>query len=362
VLAAAIIEDCTMPKTPLYETFAAQGAKFGEYAGAETAANFGDTPAELEALRKGAGVYDLGWRAKLIGTGEDRVRWFNGMVTNNIKDLPQHHGAYTFLLSAQGQIQADMYVYNRGEYILVDTDLSQAARVREIFEKYIIMDDVAIEDASVKLSAIGLQGPEAAEVLQHLGQDVSGLAPLQIVDTKLGEAGISIVRTDSPLPTFEIWGSTPNISTLWLSLTTAGAKPVGYEAYESIRILAGRPRYGIDIGERDLPQETAQDRALNFRKGCYVGQEIVERIHSRGKVHRSLAGLVIEGDRPLPGAAVEAGGKQIGEIRSVTSLSQNGSTRSFALASLRRDAIPAGATLQIGASTATLSELPFRID
>src|SRR6266850_12281 len=152
-----------MPKTPLYETLGAQGARFGEYAGVETAANFGDPSAELEALRHGAGAYDLGWRAKLLGSGEDRVRWFNGMVTNNIKDLPQDHGAYTFLLNAQGQIQADMYVYNRGDYVLVDTDLSQALRVREIFEKYIIMDDVAIEDASDKLSAIGLQGPKSAE-------------------------------------------------------------------------------------------------------------------------------------------------------------------------------------------------------
>jgi folate-binding protein YgfZ len=350
-----------MPDTPLHETLAARGAKFGEYSGAETATNFGDVSAEVEALRGGAGVYDLGWRAKLISTGEDRVRWFNGMVTNNIKDLAQNQGVYTFLLNAQGQIQADMYVYNRGEHIIVDTDRSQADRVREVLQKYIIMDDVAIEDASEKLSTIGLQGPEAASVLQHMGHDVSDLAPLAVFDTKLGEAGISIVRSDSPLPTLEIWASTPNLPTLWLSLVAAGAKPVGFEAYEMMRVVAGRPRYGVDIGDRDLPQETAQDRALNFRKGCYVGQEIVERIHSRGKVHRSLAGLIISGGAPARGAAVEAGGKQIGEIRSVTSVPVNGLMRTLAIASLRRDAIPAGATLQIGASTATLSELPFRI-
>jgi folate-binding protein YgfZ len=351
-----------MPRTPLYETLASQGARFGEYAGAETAANFGDISAELDALRHRAGVYDLGWRAKLLGVGEDRVRWFNGMVTNNIKDLAQNHGVYTFLLNAQGQIQADMYVYNRGEHMLVDTDLFQTPRVREIFEKYIIMDDVAIEDASEKLSAIGLQGPNAAAVLQHLGHDVAGLQPLQVVDTKLGEAGISIVRTDSPLPTFEIWASTPNLPTLWLSLVAAGAKPIGYEAYESMRVIAGRPRYGIDIGDRDLPQETAQDRALNFRKGCYVGQEIVERIHARGKVHRSLAGLEISGAAPKPGAPIEVAGKQIGELRSVTSIPLNGASRTFALASLRRDAIPVGSTLQVAGSAATLSELPFRIE
>ena len=351
-----------MPKTPLYETFAAQGASFGEYAGAETPTRFGEVGAEIAALRESSGVFDLGWRAKLLATGDDRVRWFNGMVTNNIKDLPQDHGAYSFLLNAQGQIQADMYVYNRSDYILVDTDESQGARVRELFDKYIIMDDVSISDASEKLSAIGIQGPESADVVKRLGQDVSGLKPLEIVDTKLGETSISIVRRDWPAPAFEIWASASNLPTLWASVTAAGAKPVGSEAYESVRVLLGMPRYGMDIGDRDLPQETGQDRALNFRKGCYVGQEIVERIHSRGKVHRSLAGVIIEGPAPKSGVLVQSQGKQIGEVRSVTTIPVNGSSRTFALASLRRDALPAGASLQVGNANATLSDLPFKIE
>jgi folate-binding protein YgfZ len=330
-----------MPKTPLYETFAAQGASFSEYAGAETPARFGEIGAEIAAMRKSAGVFDLGWRAKLLASGDDRVRWFNGMVTNNIKDLPQNHGAYSFLLNAQGQIQADMYVYNRADHI---------------------MDDVSISDASEKLSAMGIQGPESAEVLKRLGHDVSALKPLEIVDTKHGEAGISIVRRDWPVPTFEIWASASSLPTLWASLIAAGAKPAGSEAYESVRVLLGMPRYGIDIGNRDLPQETGQDRALNFRKGCYVGQEIVERIHSRGKVHRSLAGVIIEGGAPASGAPVRSQGKQIGEVRSATTIPVNGSSRTFALASLRRDTLPAGAPLQVGESNATLSELPFKIE
>src|SRR5437764_11006060 len=330
-----------MPKTPLFDTFAAQGAQFRQYAGAETPASFGELTAEIAALRNSAGVFDLGWRAKLLATGEDRVRWFNGMVTNNIKDLPQNHGVYTFLLNAQGQIQADMYVYKRGDHMLGDTDESQVARVRELFDKYIIMDDVSIADASEKLSAIGIQGPDSFEVLKRLGHDVSAKGSLEIVDTKLGEAGISIVRRDWPTPTFEIWASASNLTSVWASLNAGGAKPVGSEAYESVRVLLGMPRYGIDIGDRDLPQETGQNRALNFRNGCYVGQEIVERIHSRGKVHRSLAGLVIEGAAPSPGAPVRSQGKQIGEVRSVTTVPVNGSFRSFALASLRRGALAA---------------------
>src|SRR3954470_5819234 len=193
-----------MPKTPLYETFAAEGAHFGQYAGAETPASFGDVASEVGALRNSAGVFDLGWRAKLLATGDDRVRWFNGMVTNNIKNLPQNNGVYSFLLNAQGQIQADMYVYNRGDHMLVDTDESQVARVRELFDKYIIMDDVSLANASENLSAIGIQGPDSPEALKRLGHDVSALEPLEIVDTKLGEADISIVRRDWPTPTFEI--------------------------------------------------------------------------------------------------------------------------------------------------------------
>jgi folate-binding protein YgfZ len=351
-----------MPKMPLYETFAAQGASFGQYAGAETPVRFGDVAAEMAVLRHSAGVFDLGWRAKLLAKGDDRVRWFNAMVTNNIKDLPHNHGAYSFLLNAQGQIQADMYVYIRGDHVLVDTDESQVARVREVFEKYIIMDDVSISDASDKLSAIGLQGPESPEVLKRLGHDVSALKPLEIVDMKLGEADISIVRRDWPVPAFEIWASASNLPTVWSSLIAARAKPVGSEAYEIMRVVLGMPRYGIDIGDRDLPQETGQDRALNFRKGCYVGQEIVERIHSRGKVHRSLAGVIIEGPAPAPGAAVQSQGKQIGEVRSVATIPVNGSSRTFALSSLRRGALPIGAPLQVGDANATLSELPFKID
>src|SRR4051812_11845713 len=202
-----------MPNTLLFDTFAAQGAQFRQYAGAETAAGFGDVASEVGVLQKSAGVFDLGWRAKLLATGDDRVRWFNGMVTNNIKDLPQSAGVYTFLLNAQGQIQADMYVHNRGDHMLVDTDESQVARVREVFDKYIIMDDVVISDASDKISAVGIQGPDSPEVLRRLGHDVSALKPLEVVDTKLGEAGISIVRRDWPVPAFEIWASASNLQT-----------------------------------------------------------------------------------------------------------------------------------------------------
>src|SRR4051812_18401599 len=109
-----------MPDTALHDALLAAGATHGEFGGARTAASFGDVAKEFAALGSGAGVYDLGRRAKIVVGGNDRVRWLNGMVTNNIRDLQAGHGNYNFLLNAQGHIQADMYVYNRGEYFLVD--------------------------------------------------------------------------------------------------------------------------------------------------------------------------------------------------------------------------------------------------
>src|ERR1700730_8269796 len=132
-----------MGTTPLQD----QGEGFGaasvsDYRGATTAARFGDPQAEFTALRSGCGVYDLGFRAKISLTGGDRVRWLNGMVTNNIRDLAMNHGVYAFLLNPQGRILGDLYAYHRGGSIWLDTDQSQLEKLLAIFDKYIIMDDV----------------------------------------------------------------------------------------------------------------------------------------------------------------------------------------------------------------------------
>src|SRR3954451_6352540 len=145
------------------------GASVGEYRGATTVARFGDLEAELAALRAGCGVYDLGFRAKLSLTGGDRVRWLNGMVTNNIRDLATGHGLYAFLLNPQGHILGDLYAYNRGESLVVDTDGSQAEKILAVFDRYIIMDDVEVTNIGEKIRAIGITGPNSSEVLRSAG-------------------------------------------------------------------------------------------------------------------------------------------------------------------------------------------------
>ena len=346
-----------MPVTALTEKQKAAGARVGEFRGAETAAAFTGAASEFAALRTGCGVFDLGWRAKLLITGADRQKWLNGMVTNNIRDLAVGHGTYNFLLNAQGHILGDMYLYNRGDYLLLDTDRSEAAKLRESFERFIIMDDVEIDDASDKLTAIGLLGPGARQTLAAAGITFPELQPLQAHDGVWRDAGITVVATEHE--GFEIWLAHGGAGTLWDALVAAGATPAGADALELWRVAQGVPRYGQDIRERDLPQETGQMRALNFSKGCYVGQEIVERIRSRGAVHRDFTGFEVEGPAPAPGTKVQAGGKDVGEITSVAALPGN---RTLALGYIRREAAAPGLALAAGSSQVRVSELPFALE
>src|SRR5947209_7128295 len=154
--------------TALQQRLTSGNVRIGSYSGADTVLAFADPAHELQALNSGCGVFDLNWRAKIIVTGEDRVRWLNGMVTNNVRDLPLNHGNYNFLLNPQGRILADMYIYNRGEYLLLDTDRSQLEAVMKTLDHYIIMDDVELTDSSETLGAIGICGPKANGIVDQL--------------------------------------------------------------------------------------------------------------------------------------------------------------------------------------------------
>src|SRR5215470_11891209 len=158
-----------MGLTALQENAGVLGAAVGEYRGATTALRFSDPQSEFAALRSGCGVYDLGYRAQISLTGSDRVRWLNGMVTNNVRDLQTGHGVYAFLLNPQGHILGDLYAYNRGESILIDTDRSQMEKILATFDHYIIMDDVEVKSLSDEITSLGISGPNSRNVLAAAG-------------------------------------------------------------------------------------------------------------------------------------------------------------------------------------------------
>jgi folate-binding protein YgfZ len=358
-----------MSLTSLSQNFGAH-AVTGEYAGAETVLNFGSPAAELDALRHRCGIFDLGWRGKLVVSGEDRVRWLNGMVSNNTRDLRQDFGNYSFVLNAQGRVQADLLVFQRGEFYVLESEAAQIAAIREFFERFIIMDDVEISDISGRLISIGLAGPRALELLNHAVLSGAGLNPAaprtgQLLDGSWNGIGFSLVRDPIELRNwYEIWLAPENVETFWSALVAAGAEPVGAEALEWQRILLGLPRVGLDTGVRELPQEIGQQYALNHAKGCYIGQEIVERINSQGQVRRRFVGLIVEGRAPARGSRVMAGEKEIGEITSSAELVLDGKPRTLALGYVKCDAVARcesrNESMCVGGDSVRIAALPFQ--
>jgi folate-binding protein YgfZ len=349
-----------MARTPLYEKLLAAGARMGDYAGVETALAFTDPRSEYAALRTGCAVYDLGWRGKIHVSGKDRTRWLNGMVTNNIRDLAPNQGVYSFLLNAQGRILGDMYVYNGGDHLMIDTERSQAPTIIATLQRYIIMDQVELKDISDSLTALAVQGRRAAEAMQAAGFQVTDVKPMTIAATPWNNFEVAVTRMASEEHlTYEIWAGAQAIGQVWDALLAAGATPVGTEALEMFRVAAGVPKFGQDIRERELPQETGQAHALSFTKGCYLGQEIVERIRSRGNVHRKLTGFMVDGPAPPPGTKLQANGKEVGELTSVASVPTADGRRVLALGYIRREAGTPGAVVQAGEAQARVEPLPF---
>jgi folate-binding protein YgfZ len=279
---------------------------------------------EMDSLLHSAGVSDLGWRGKILVTGSDRLRWLNGMVSNTVQSLPEGEGNYSFLLSVQGRIQGDCYVYRRSGDLLLDTGLDQIPAVMRHLDHFIIMDDVELADVSHQWTALSLAGPSAPRVLATLGfaPSPSSVENARMHSARIGEVPCTIIEAHRvAVPRFELWFAPEHVLAVWETLQAAGATPCGLEAMEALRVLEATPLYGIDVNDRDLPQETTQTRALNFSKGCYLGQEIVERIRSRGKVNRQFRQFSLPGAQPA-GLPIElrSGEQSVGRITSTASL------------------------------------------
>src|SRR5215467_13045354 len=327
----------------------------GQYLGTEAILNFGDPAKEFAALREACGLFFLNWRQKIAVTGKDRVRWLHNMVTNNVRDLAMNRGNYNFVLNAQGRILGDMYIYNRGESFVLDTDGIQVEPLLAAMKRYIIMDKVDLVASPILAHAIC--GPAAEESLRAAGIDVREMETLEIRELS---RGISVVRGQA---------NKPGWYEVWISPSEDEAAPAGFhlnpkltsvgtEALEWWRILHGIPQYGQDIRDRDLPQETGQLQALNFSKGCYIGQEIVERIRSRGQVHRKFVGFEFEHG---PGAVGkhEANGRTLAEVTSVAAIPLSTGERNVGLGYVRREAADAGPEIELLGRRAKIVELPF---
>jgi len=324
----------------------AAGPELAAYRGVLTPLKLDAPEKETAALVSAAAVHDLGWLRRVAVRGEDHFRWLSGMVTNTVNDLPANAGAWNLVLNAQGRIQGDLHVWREGEALHLEIAADQYDRLLAHFDRFIIMDDVELIPLSVNPdgsltgeTALGLTGPQAADLLTRLGLPTLA-EPMTSARATWQGSEILVVRAYGLLvPHYELWVQASQIPALWKALAEAGATPVGAASLEAFRIAEAIPAYAIDIAERDLAQETSQMRTLSFSKGCYLGQEIVERIHSRGSVHRHLRPLELSG--PVPPAGTELitdSGAVAGQITSAAELPFASGSRVFVLAMIRGEA------------------------
>ncbi len=321
---------------------------------------------EHAALRLGPAIAYRSQRSILEITGADRASWLHNITTNQVKTLSSGQGNYVFVCNAPGRILFDANVLIRPESIWVDVDRTFADTAMTHFDKYTVMEDVVVADLGDRFIRFALIGAASQRVLEQHGLSNAGNLPLlESTTIEIGGAAMVLVRTDfCGSWAVELLVEADQTPGVWTALTDeGGAMPVGSDAVEIQRIEAGIPRSGCEITEAALPGETGQvDRAVNTNKGCYIGQEVIERMRSRGVVARKLVGLVVSDDRvPLAGAPVLGAEQTVG---SVTSACQSiGIGQPIALAYVKADYAEPGKVLRIVSEeidmAATVSSLPF---
>lgn len=238
------------------------------------------------ALREATALLDLSGRGILKAAGEDRVRLIHAMSTNHIEQLEAGQGCYLFFLTAQGRILADAQIYALPDHLLLDTEPETGEKLYEHIDRYIIADDVEIENLTGGMGVLALEGPDAEKLLDDAGSPVPDENRIVEWDT------VQVARTSiTGGPGFRIYVPASEKEALAAKFAGLGAVRAEAADVRIVRLENGRPRYGEDLTEGYIPQETQLLHALHFTKGCYLGQEIVERVRSRGQVNKKLVPL-----------------------------------------------------------------------
>lgn len=361
-----------MNSLALHEFHHSLNATFGELSGMEMVLHYGDTLAEHAALRETAGVIDLSFHSRICLTGADRVRFLHGQVTNDIKRLRVGEGCYAALVTAKGKMESDLNIYCLQDELLLDFEPGLTEKVSQRLEKYIVADDVQVVGVAPHYGLLSVQGPKAeaaVRALQIFSETPATLfQSVKVSDAMLGEIYL-VNQSRVGLAGFDLFVPLNSLSAVADKLIAAaksiGGRAVGWDAFEIARVEAGIPRFGLDMDETNIPIECGiEARAVNYNKGCYIGQEVINRIHSIGHVNKELRGLRIEGDfkgAPVKGDKLFHQGKEVGYVTSAVK-SSSGKTW-ITLSYLRREHNQIGTELALrwrdGEVKARIVELPF---
>jgi folate-binding protein YgfZ len=394
-----------MQPLALHEFHFSLGARFTELNGAEMVNDYGDWLAEHATLRQSVGVLDLSFRSRICLTGADRVRFLHGQVTNDVKKLRAGEGCYATITTNKGKMESDLNIFCLADELLLDFEPGLSERITQRMERFIVADDVQVVDVAPHYGLLSVQGPRAEEVIQSLGWSErlsrsaeiprEPLNSIKFSDTTLGEiylmkharllklcsrgresahskneslSRLTSAATDKIISGFDLFIPRSSLGAVADKLIAAakqiGGQVCGWQAFETARIEAGIPRFGVDMDETNLPLECGiSDRAISYKKGCYIGQEVINRIHSFGHVTKELRGLRLAHDlKPLPQRVDKLfrDGKEIGYVTSAVKSPMLGN---IALGYVRREANQIGTELVLhaaaGKSKAKIVEIPF---
>jgi folate-binding protein YgfZ len=354
--------------TPLAAMHTRAGAKMGVWFGCALPDSFGDVPAEFRQARESVALIDKNYRAYLSFTGPDRVRYLNAVLTNDIKCLSAGQGNVSLLLNPQGHILAEIETYAFTDRLFCVSYAMIRERLTEVLDKFIIMDDVTLTNETERFGTLALEGPKAAAVVREVsGVDIGTLGELSSTDSTVGTVPCRIVkRSPGGVAGAEFVVEREKLVPLWEILLEAtekhGGGPTGYAALSGLRLAQGVPWFGYDFGEKQIPHEAGlQDSHISYTKGCYTGQEIVERVRSRGQVNRQRVGLVFSGKGvPEAGTPLMMERKEVGFVTRAAKTWDSVPAQILGMGYVRREAGALGTVLQWANGTATVTQLPIQ--
>jgi folate-binding protein YgfZ len=311
-------------ETPLIELHQAAGAKLATHHGCVLPETFSTFEEEYRAARECLAIFDTNWHAIINLAGPDRLRYLNAIVSNDVKNLKEDSGSLALLLNPQGRILAELGIYALKDRLLTLSHASLRRRTVETLDKYIIMDDVTLDDVTDEFGTLAVEGPQAARTIEKAyGFDLNEMPDLGIRSVHIDSMPCEIIRRSHfGYVGMEVVAPQKSLKQIWENLLALvrlrGGLPVGMKALETLRLEVGIPFYPVDFNDTVIPHEAAVETThISFTKGCYTGQEIVERVRSRGQVNRRRVRLKFSTAEPPPaGTRLSADGKELGLVTS----------------------------------------------
>ncbi len=309
-----------MRQLPLRPRHELSGAVFIDRGGWEVPASYSGLDAEVAATRTAAGVIDHSDRTKLRISGPDRVSFLNGLVTRDLATLEPGRCTYALALNPKGKVVGDVWAYALDDAFLLDLLPEDPAPLLDHIRRHLISDEVVIEQVPF-VAHLAVHGPAALALSRRVvgASNIPSLGEFRTVTVDRRRSLLVSRTTYLHLPGVQFLSWTDSLDDVWRALTATGAIPLGWDAWNTLRIEAGRPKAGVDMDEDTIALEARMEGAISFTKGCYEGQEVIARATYQGHVNRLLVGLRVEGDLvPVRGDPVTLGGQTIGRVTSAT--------------------------------------------